>query len=89
MFELTLENLKRTFYRAIEMKQKWVGVRIRIGDQPLDEVIINPIENVDAKLKYYQETYDENLFHKNAGGIKIVDFCYGLTYEEIEIEIGY
>ena len=89
MNELTLANLKRTFYRAIEMKQNFVGVRIRIGDLPLDEVIINPIENVDAKLKYYQETYDEFLFHIKAGGIKIVDFCYGKTYEEIEEKIGY
>jgi hypothetical protein len=89
MLELTLENLKRTFYRAIEFKENFVAIRIRIGDLPLDEILINPIENVDAKLKYYQETYDENLFHKNATHIKIVDFCTGNSYQEIEARIGY
>jgi hypothetical protein len=89
MFELTLANLKRTFYRAIELKQNFVGIRIRIGDLPLDEVLITPIENVDAKLKYYQETYDENLIHKNVGGIKIVGFSFGKSYSDIENDLGY
>jgi hypothetical protein len=84
MDELTLANLKRTFYRAIETNQNYVGLKIDIGDLPYDEIIINPIGNVDAKLKYYQETYDENLVHKYAGGIRIVGFAYGKTFNEIE-----
>ena len=89
MYEMTLDDLKRVFYRAIEMKQSFVGIRVRIGDLPLDEIIINPIENVDAKLKYYQETYDENLFHKHASGIRVVDFCYGQSYQDIQDELDY
>jgi len=84
MNELTLENLKRTFYRAIELKQKFIAIRMNIGDLPLDEMIINPIENVDAKLNYYQKTFDENLYHKNVEGIRIAGFTYGNSYKDIE-----
>lgn len=39
-------------------------------EQP--ELIINPPTNIENKLAYYKATYDENLEHKHAKGIRIV-----------------
>lgn len=39
-------------------------------EQP--ELIINPPANIENKLAYYKATYDENLEHKHAKGIRIV-----------------
>lgn len=36
------------------------------------ELIINQRENFEFKLDYYAKTYDDNLEHKHAKGIKIV-----------------
>ncbi|WGT40128.1 hypothetical protein QH639_04925 [Lysinibacillus sp. 1 U-2021] len=39
-------------------------------DEP--ELITNPPANIENKLAYYKATYDENLEHKHAKGIRIV-----------------
>jgi len=39
-------------------------------DKP--ELITNPPANIEKKLAYYKATYDENLEHKHAKGIRIV-----------------
>lgn len=39
---------------------------------PAPEMITNPPENIDGKMAYYAETYDENCEHKHAAGIRIV-----------------
>lgn len=39
-------------------------------DEP--ELITNPPANIEKKIAYYQATYDENLEHKHAKGIRIV-----------------
>lgn len=39
-------------------------------DQP--ELITNPPANIEKKLAYYKATYDENLEHKHAKGIRII-----------------
>lgn len=39
-------------------------------DEP--ELITNPPANIEKKLAYYKATYDENLKHKHAKGIRII-----------------
>lgn len=85
MFKMS--NLERCFNTAKERDQKFVGVLVQMDGFSKPEVIINPIENADAKLEYYKKTYDDDLNHKFASGIKIVGFSYGLDFLDIEIEL--
>lgn len=43
-------------------------------EQP--ELITNPVINLRKKLEYYQNTYDDNLEHKYAKGIKIIGYTF-------------
>ena len=84
MKPLTLENLKRTFERAKRLKQKYVFIVVRMKGFKKDEVIINAIENVDEKLNYYMQAYDEELNHKYSNSISIIDFGFSCTFAEIQ-----
>jgi ribulose 1,5-bisphosphate carboxylase large subunit-like protein len=84
MWEATMENLEKCFRLAKENGQLFVVVKIEMDGFPAKEYIVNPIENADLKLEYYKKTYDENLNHKYAKGIKIVDFTYGEELRDLE-----
>ncbi|MDY7043712.1 hypothetical protein RVS70_05785 [Virgibacillus sp. M23] len=82
---LTLESLNDCFKSAVANNYKYVAVRISIG-LTKEEVIINPRENFEEKLSYYNTAYDESLRHKFAGGenIRITGFIYGNSFYELE-----
>lgn len=46
------------------------------------EMIVNPPENIDDKMAYYANTYDENCEHKHAKGIAIIDAVFGMDISE-------
>lgn len=85
---LTMESLKNCFVSAKDLMSKYVAVRIAIGLSK-EEVIINPRENFDEKLAYYQHAYDEGLRHKFSGDqdIRITGFAFGDTYGELEFAL--
>jgi hypothetical protein len=87
MFEIKMENLERSFQLAKKENAKFVAVRIEMQGFPEAEVIINPIVNADSKLEYYKKTYDENLNHNHAKGIKIVGCTFGNDWNEIEEDL--
>jgi hypothetical protein len=49
---------------------------IEMPEFPSPEMIINPVENLEKKLEYYKNTYDDNLEHKHAKGIKIIAYSF-------------
>lgn len=53
-----------------------LGVMIEMPGFEAPELIINPVKNLEKKLAYYQATYDENLEHKHAKGIKIIGYTF-------------
>ena len=87
MTNYQMNSLEMCFKRAIEYKAEYVAVKIEMEGFSSPEIIINPIENAEDKLKYYQNVYDENLNHKHAKGIRIVNFTYGYSFEEIQIDL--
>lgn len=87
MVNNSMGYLEALFKRAIEVEAEYVAVKIEMNGFPSPEIIINPIENAESKLKYYQNIYDENLNHKHAKGIRIIEFTYGYSFEEIENEL--
>ncbi len=86
MMDVNMENLIKIFLRAKELDMKYVAILVEMAGFPKPEMIINTTENIDAKLAYYQKTYDEELNHKFSPGIKIVNFTFAKELKDIELE---
>lgn len=86
---LTMENLEKCFELAKARKMPFIGVKVQMPGFEKPEVIINPIENFDAKLAYYQKAYNDDLTLKTFSGIKIVGLGYGDSYSDIEYELNW
>lgn len=64
----------------------YIAVKVKMSNFADDEIIINPMSNVDSKSKYYESAYNEDLTLKNAPqNVKIVGYTYGNSFEEIEV----
>lgn len=74
----TMEDLEKLVQKAIKLG-KPLSLFIEMPNFKMPELITNPVPNLKGKLEYYKNTYDENLEHKHAKGIKIV----GYTFEAI------
>jgi hypothetical protein len=83
MLELKMEHLEHTFNMAKKSGERFVAIVVEMEGFEDSEVIINPLENVDAKLDYYKKTYGSDLTHKFSKGIRIIGMTYGNSYEEI------
>lgn len=70
-----MSELEFVVKTAIKTKQS-LGILIKMPGFESPEMIINPYENLEKKLEYYKNTYDENLEHKNAKGIKIIGYTF-------------
>ncbi|WP_018250328.1 hypothetical protein [Orenia marismortui] len=80
---LSKENLINCFEIAKKENAEMIGVLVEVKENELPELIVNPNTNFDGKLEYYKKTYDDNLNHKFADGIKIVGFTHADTLQEV------
>lgn len=83
---LTMDNLIDTLFKAKEQEAKFFMVQIKTAGCSELETIINPIENVDAKINYYENAYDEDLKLKANKDIQIVNFTFAFKWSEIRCE---
>ncbi|WP_163247839.1 hypothetical protein [Bacillus tropicus] len=86
--ELTLEGLEQCFNEAASEEANYVAVQIEMDGFPSDEVIINDKHNIASKLEYYKKTYNEDLEHRYAPGIRIVAYAYGYSFSGVQRELG-
>ena len=85
MYAINIDNLENCFRSAIDSNYNYVAVKICMEGFEIDEIIVNPIENAEAKLKYYKDTYKDDLTHKYAGDkIRIVGCTFGDSLADIE-----
>lgn len=84
MEEKIMERFIEEFNRAISLGVNYIAIVISMEGFKEPEVIINKRDNFISKLEYYKSTYNEELNHKHAKGIKIIDYCFGNSYTEIE-----
>lgn len=78
------------FINAQETGAKYIGVSIQSEGSSKPEIIINPKENFDEKLKYYTEAYDDDLILIAAKGkkdIRITGIAMGASFEDIEVQL--
>ena len=71
----SMKELEQVVNEAIE-KNRSLGLFIEMSGFPKPELITNPVENLEMKLEYYKKTYDEDLEHKHAKGIKIIGYTF-------------
>jgi len=74
-------NMIECFKYAKRIGANLIAVAIKTRGSVGTEIIINPICNVDEKIKYYDSAYDDNLVLKSYDGIRIIDYCYSNTYD--------
>lgn len=82
-FYYSFEGMRKNEIKQYARIRTVCQCTILANDQPIElfidmpgfeqpELIINPPANIENKLVYYKATYDENLEHKHAKGIRIV-----------------
>lgn len=71
------QKFKRIIDEGISRRRNFLVVKIETEGNPGPEIIINPAENFDQKIKYYDKAYNDNMElikAKEAGKlIKITD----------------
>lgn len=73
------EAMEAQFKEAFETGMNAFGVALQLPGSAKYELVINNIYEVDNKLKYYRETYNESLQHKNVEGLRIKHTAVGTT----------
>lgn len=68
-------KLNEVISALLKAKAKGVHgfIEVSIPGQNETEFIVNKPISIDNKIKYYENTYDENGIHKHCSDIKIVD----------------
>ena len=67
---------KEQFLKGFDGDAKMVLVGIQMPDCPDLEVISNSSVNFEAKKKYYDTAYDDDLVLKSFNKIKIVEYSF-------------
>lgn len=79
-----MKDLRDAMNLALIEEYPYVAVEIHIEGFPTNEIIVNRKENIAAKLKYYEDTYGDDLIHKYSPSISIVDFDYADYVDELK-----
>ena len=58
---MTKNDFIKLYLISIEKGYNYIGVSVRVKDNPEPEYIINGKGNFENKLAYYQKAYDENM----------------------------
>lgn len=81
---MSIESLKSVFKSCID-DELAVCVVITLPDREDGELIITTPKNLDYKMNYYLENYNEQLELKRNSKIKIIDaFPINLNYEKTD-----
>jgi len=76
----SLTGFKEKFNEGIESGKEFVSVHIENKDMNGSEIIINSNKNFEYKLKYYLNSYNEDLTLKAYNRIKIT----GIEFNHID-----
>ena len=74
---MTKQKFNQIVNEGISRRRNFMVVKIETEGNPGPEIIINPAENFDQKIKYYDKAYNDNMElikAKEAGKtIRIID----------------
>lgn len=78
------ERFIKNFLDAHEGNIQYYCVAIKAPGMNKRELILNPIENIEMKLKYYDGAYDDDLRLKANTDIQITDYIASNSIAFIE-----
>ena len=85
--KLSMEALLDALKNHSIANTKYMALKVTIPGAPKCEVLINPIDNFEAKKEYVEKTYTEELHHKHAP-LHVVDYYFGNSYNDIESHLA-
>lgn len=83
--EIMLDAFRQVLHKR---EHKYIAVKIETRDVKGHEVIVNPLQNAQQKIDYYDRAYTDDLVLKSYDGIKIVDYTWADSFDEIEKDFG-
>ena len=85
--KLSKNDLRKCFETAEKIGYEFVAVKIDMQGFDHPEIVINRKGNYEDKMNYYENAYDDNLILKAYNGIRIIDYTYADTFEQIEEDL--
>lgn len=76
-------DLIKGFREAKELNSKYVGVLVSRSTDYTKDIFLNYGDNLEAKLKSYDISYDEELISKRYDFTKVLNVAYGETPTEV------
>lgn len=64
-------------------KAQWMGILVTLPGHPAPQMIIDPIDNAEQRVKYIASKYDENLRMMGNPDIQIVRYAFTDTLAEL------
>lgn len=83
MDEYTMIDLLDCLQEAMANSATYIGVLIEIPNLPDNELIVNTLNNINEKMDYYMKNYNDDLTLKYARHIRIVDFAWGHSLDDV------
>lgn len=83
--EKTLDGLREAFDSIARYDSRFLGVLVKLGEGHY-EVIINGNSKFEENLKYYEKAYNDDLTLKANPEIKILNYIFAESFEEIQRE---
>lgn len=87
MQTLTIEALLEAIKSHTIANTKYMALKVTIPGAPKCEVLINPLDNFEAKKEYVEKTYTKELHHKHAP-LRVVNYYFGNSYNDIEYHLA-
>lgn len=78
------EKLIEIIQEAIDYDVDFVAIAVETKGSEEWEIIINPLENLENKLAYYNKTYNDDLVLNTYDGIKIVSGILFSGYNSVD-----
>lgn len=85
--KLSMEALLDAIKAHTIANTKYMAIKVTIPGADKCEVLINPMDNFKAKAEFFEKQYDEQLHHKHAP-LKMVDYYFGNSYNDIEYHLA-
>lgn len=82
-----LAEMKELLREVKSTKMNFFYIMVQMKGFKKNELIVNHVSNLDKKIEYYLKTYDANLNHKFADGVKIVSYGIARSLEDITFEL--
>lgn len=58
---MTKEQFKRIVEEGVFRGKRYLAVKIETEGNPAPEIIINPSDNINAKMRYYDKAYNDDM----------------------------